>query len=164
MRRLFCILPVIILFFLSSGCKQSTELSEGESAIIVNTLMERTDEWGEAARNLDTEKVIDLFMNSEELWHAENGEIFPSYSALDKFVTDFCESTEKMDFKWVERQVFPLANDAAVMSGVFTFEAIQQSGDVFSGRNAITYVFIKRDNTWKIIHGHESTAPSSQTE
>ena len=56
------------------------------------------------------------------------------------------------------------APEAATMTGIFRFEARQQSGEVWQQRRVFTGVFIKRGDAWKVIHGHESTVPSSQTE
>lgn len=67
--------------------------------------------------------MLDLFLDSENLWHAENGAILPSYSALAAFVTEWYDSTTDMDLAWEQRDVVPLGTDAARMTGIFRFKA-----------------------------------------
>lgn len=64
-----------------------------------------------------------------------------------------------MEFVWEQRDVVPLSADSATLTGVFRYEATQQSGEVLAGRNVFTAVFVRRDGRWKLIHGHESAAP-----
>ena len=128
-------------------------------AAIVAEVLDRTFEWGEACCRRNASAVLDLFLDSEDLRHAENGVIFLSYAALAEFVNDWFGSTVEMDFSWQERHIVPLAADAATMTGVFEYEAKQKSGEVWSGSNVFTGVFVKRGGTWRLVHGHESSVP-----
>lgn len=144
------------------GCNQSTTFqgqgSDAQAAIVAEVL-DRTSEWGEACRRRDAPAVLDLFLDSEDLRHVENGVIFPSHAALAEFVNGWFGSTVEMGFSWEERHVVPLAADAASMTGVFEYEAKQESGEVWSGRIVFTGVFVKRGGTWRLVHGHESAVP-----
>ncbi len=132
--------------------------SDAQAAIVAEVL-DRTSEWGEACRRRDAPAVLDLFLDSEDLRHVENGVIFPSYAALAEFVNGWFGSTVEMDFSWEERHIVPLAAGAATMTGVFEYEAKQESGEVWSGRNVFTGVFVKRGGIWRLVHGHESSVP-----
>ena len=139
-------------------------MTNEERAAVKKAIMDRTTEWAEANRRRDPDAVLDLFDDSDELRHAENGAIFPSYAALSDFVNEWYETADEMGMSWEERQVYPLAPDAATMTGIFKFEARQKSGEVFAGRNVFTGVFVKRGDSWRLIHGHESTVPSPESE
>ena len=132
--------------------------SDAQAAIVAEVL-DRTSEWGEACRRRDAPAVLDLFLDSEDLRHVENGVIFPSYAAVAELLNSWFETTVEMDFSWEERHIVPLAADAATMTGVFKYEAKQESGEVWSGRNVFTGVFVKRGGTWRLVHGHESSVP-----
>jgi ketosteroid isomerase-like protein len=134
-----------------------------EKAAVEKAIIDRTSEWFEANRQRDADAVIGLFDDSDEMRHAENGVIF-TYAALADFVGGWYDTTDEMDALLEEKHVFPLAPDAATMTGLFRFEAKQRSGEVWTGRRVFTFVFIKRGDAWKVIHGHESSVPSSQTE
>ena len=139
-------------------------MTHEEKIDIKNTILDITNKWAEANRRRDANAVLDLFDDSDELRHAENGEIFPSYTALAEFVKGWYETTTEMDHSWEERDIFPITPEAATMTGTFRYEAKQKTGEVWTGRNVFTGVFIKRGDSWKLIHGHESAVPSSQTE
>ncbi len=151
-----------LLLVVMSGCNQSNTF-QGQGgdakAAIVAEILDRTSEWGEACRLRDAPAVLDLFLDSEDLRHVENGVIFPSYAAVAEFVNGWFGSTVEMDFSWEERHIIPLATDAASMTGVFEYEAKQESGEVWSGRNVFTGVFVKRGGIWRLVHGHESSVP-----
>lgn len=156
-------LPIAaLLLMVISGCDQSATLqrpgSDGQAAIVAEVL-DRTSEWGEACRRRDAPAVLELFLDSEDLRHVENGVIFPSHAAVAEFVNGWFGSTVEMDFSWEERHIVPLAADVATMTGVFKYEAKQESGEVWSGRNVFTGVFVKRGGTWRLVHGHESSVP-----
>jgi len=146
-------------------CQEGSEVQSQESAVaadVEEAVMQRTSRWAEAARSLDAAGVLDMFANSHELRHAENGVIFPSYEALAEFIEDWFASTEAMDFVWEQREVVPLSADAATMTGIFRYEARQESGEVWAGRNVFTGVFVRRGGRWVVIHGHESSVPAPQ--
>ena len=138
-------------------------MNREEKAVVQKAILDRTSEWFEANRRCDAEAMLDLFDDSDELRHAENGVIF-TYATLADFVRGWYETTDEMDLLLEERQVFPLAPEAATMTGIFRYEAKQRSGEVWAGRNAFTFVFIKRGDTWQVIHGHESPVPPPQPE
>jgi ketosteroid isomerase-like protein len=103
-----------------------------------------------------------MFTDSEELRHAENGVLFPSYDALVEFVEEWYQATEEMDLVGEQRAVLPLSMDAATLTGIFRYEARQKSGEVLAGRNVFTGVFVRRGGSWKLVHGHESSVPASE--
>jgi len=151
-----------VLVGLTAGCAQSTGLldrgGEGDAAV-VKEILDQTSAWAEANRRRDAQAVLDLFLDSDDLRHVENGEIFASYSALAEFVNGWYDTTTDMDCAWERRDVVPLATDAATMTGIIRFKATQKTGEVWSGRIVFTGVFVKRGGTWKLIHGHESSVP-----
>lgn len=138
-------------------------MTADEKSNVKKAILDVTSKWAEANCRRDAKAVIDLFDGSDELRHAENGVIFPSYAALVDFVKGWYETTIEMDHSWEERHVFPITPEAATMTGIFRYEARQKSGQVWAGRNVFTGVFIKRGDNWKLIHGHESAVPSPQS-
>ncbi len=158
---LYCVVSV----FVAAACRESAEVQTQESKAevnVVDAILDRTTQWAEANRRRDAAAVLDMFINSDELRHAENGVIFSSYEALAEFVKDWYDATEEMDMVWEQRAVVPLSADAATLTGIFRYEARQKSGEVWAGRNVFTGVFVRRAGRWKLIHGHESAVPASK--
>ena len=111
----------------------------------------------------NTEAMMDLFDSSGELLHAEDGVIY-TYTELTNLAESWYESSYEIGTHWKERHILPLAPEAATMTAVFEYKARQKSGEVWIGSHVFTGVFIKKGDAWKLIHGHESTVPSSQPE
>jgi ketosteroid isomerase-like protein len=159
------VLYFVATAFVTAACRESadveTQESEGE-VDVVDAILDRTTQWAEANRRRDTAAVLDMYINSDELRHAENGVIFPSYEALAEFVEDWYDATEEMDLVWEQRAVVRLSADAATITGIFRYEAKRKSGEVWAGRNVFTGVFVRRGGSWKLVHGHESSVPASE--
>jgi ketosteroid isomerase-like protein len=132
-----------------------------EYANVVAQILDRTSEWADALRGRDVSGAMDMFVNSEDLRHTENGVTFASYSALTEFMNEWFASTVRMEFSWKHRDVVPLAENVATMTGVFEYAAEQKSGEVWRGKNVFTAVFVKKEGSWQLIHGHESSVPET---
>ncbi len=64
-----------------------------------------------------------------------------------------------MEVEWLERNIIPLTDDVASMKEKFRFKASLKSGEVFEGKNVFIAVFLKKENKWVLIIGHESAIP-----
>jgi hypothetical protein len=53
----------------------------------------------------------------------------------------------------------PFSPDVAVATGVFRYSAQTTSGDTVGGRNAYTFVFVKKGERWLVHNVHESSLP-----
>jgi ketosteroid isomerase-like protein len=138
-------------------------MNREERAAVEKAMMDWTAEWLATNRRCDAEGMLNLFDDSDDLRHVENGVIF-TYAPLADFVRGWYETTADMGLVLEESRVFPLAPEAATMTGIFRYEAKQRSGEVWAGRNAFTFVITKRGDAWKVIHGHESTIPPPESE
>jgi uncharacterized protein (TIGR02246 family) len=132
------------------------EMTQMEAEEVIQAIMDRTSAWVDAHLRLDAEGVMDIFENSADLKHAENGMIFPSFDAIAELVDRWSETASAMEYVWQERHVLPLAPDAAVLTSTFSYRTTFKSGEVKSGHAAFTGVFVRRNGVWRIVHGHES--------
>jgi ketosteroid isomerase-like protein len=134
-----------------------------QAARVEAAIIDRTSQWADANCRRDSGAVLDMFDGTDDLMHAENGKIFPSYAAVVEFVQGWYANVCRMELSWEERRVIALAPDAGSMTGIFRYEAETRSGEVYSGRNVFTGVFTERSGQWKLVHGHESAVPSPES-
>jgi hypothetical protein len=81
----------------------------------------------------------------------------PSRKAFEEYIVGFYKDVVKLEGTLEEGRVFPLSPDVALAMGVFRYTARTTSGDTIGGRNAFSYVYVKRGESWRIKHAHEST-------
>jgi len=154
MKRIL-ILSVIVIFSTCTS-KTTSDLANQEKLTITNGIMDLTTNWANANNSMDADKAIEFWDSSEDLMYAENGEFFPNRDSIYSFLKRFYQSTTSMEVKWGKRVVIPLSRNAASMSGYFHAKALFKSGDKFEVNSMFTGVFIKKNNKWALIQGHES--------
>jgi ketosteroid isomerase-like protein len=131
-------------------------MNEQEKSAVTQAILARTSEWVEAMCRLDADGVLELFDDSDVFQVAEHGMILTS-ATLPGFVRGSYAALAKADIGWEERQVLPLAPDAASMTGIVRFAATPKEGEVATGRVAFLGVFLKRGEAWKLVHAQQMT-------
>lgn len=126
---------------------------------IEKAIMQTLDEYFAAASQCDARRFMSFFVETDDMTVIEDAEIRPSRQVFGDWVTEFFKGVAKLDASAEERRVFPLSPDAAVATGIFRYSAQTTSGDTVGGRNAFTFVFVKRGDRWQIKHVHESSLP-----
>ena len=146
----------VIVIFPTCTSKTATDLTNQEKQNITDGIMDLTTNWANTNNNMDADKAIQFWDSSSELMYAENGEFFPNRDSIYSFLKSFYQTTTSMQVKWEHRVVIPLSISAASMSGYFHAKALFKSGDKFEVNSMFTGVFIKKNNNWVLIQGHES--------
>lgn len=112
---------------------------------------------------LDADAVLELFDDSDVFQAAEHGMVL-TRATIPDFVRGAFETVANYEVHWEERRVVPLATDAASMTGTIAFTATLKSGEVATGRVAFLGVFVKRGETWKLLHTQNLTLAPPETE
>lgn len=154
----------IILIAVTTSCKNdeqkignySEDLSIESKVAITNEIMDLTTNWVNAHNNMDADKAAELWDSSSDLMFAENGMFFANWDSIYTYLKNFYTTTTSMDVEWKQRVVVPLSMNSACMSGYFHAIAKFKSGDSFDINSMFTGVFVRKDNKWVLIHGHES--------
>ena len=165
--NLLPILLILVSVCLSQSCKTDTpntgnfsdDLTQQEKDLVTSEIIALTDNWINAHNNMNADKASELWDNSSDLMFAENGEFFPNWNSIHDYLLNFYTTTDSMKVKWEQRVVVPLSLNSASMSGYFHAIANFKSGESFDINSMFTGVFVKKDNKWVLIHGHESVKP-----
>jgi len=126
---------------------------------IEQEIIKLSDAWVTNNVNMEPDSIVEFWDNSPDLIFAENGMFFTNRDSIHLFLKGFYSNTDNMEVEWIERSIIPIKTDVASMKGKFRFKASLKSGEVFEGKNVFTAVFVKKDNKWVLINGHESAIP-----
>jgi ketosteroid isomerase-like protein len=130
---------------------------------IEKAIVQTLEGYYEAARQCDARKFMSFFVDTDEMTVIENDEIRPSRKVFEEWIHEFFKGVVKLDVTGEDRRVFPLSFDVAVATGVFRYSAQTTSGELIGGRNAFTFVFVKKGERWQIKNVHESSLPVETT-
>jgi hypothetical protein len=155
---------IIILFGFFQSCMNnkpktgnySDDLSAESKSAITNEIIDLTTNWANAHISMNADEAIELWDSTADLMFAENGFFFANIDSIYSYLKGFYSSTKSMDLQWQKRVVIPLSLNAATMSGYFHFKAVFKDESTFEGNSMFTGVFVKKNNKWILIHGHES--------
>jgi len=81
---------------------------------------------------------------------------FANRDAIHATLQNFYQNTTTMNVQWLNREIKPMSPSTALMSGEFQFMLEFSDGSNWKGTNAFTGVFIKDNEEWSLIQGHES--------
>jgi ketosteroid isomerase-like protein len=166
MKAKFYLIALMIIssqLMIFTSCKktgvpnQTWHLTGADSVTIVNEVLAATDAFAAASRKMDADEEIQFWDSSQQMMFAENGKQLANrdsiYSSMKGWYTPALDSVE---FKWEVRNILPISQKVAHLFGRFYFRAKFKSGEIIVVRPYDTWLLIKKDNSWKIIHGHES--------
>jgi uncharacterized protein (TIGR02246 family) len=139
--------------------KEYEKMDAQQKEHIEKAIIQTLDEYFEAASQCDARRFMSFFVETDDMTVIENEEIRPSRKVFEEWANEFFKGVTKLDATAEERRVFPLSLDVAVATGILRYSAQTTSGDTVGGRNAFTFVFVKKGERWQIHHVHESSLP-----
>jgi len=114
----------------------------------------------QAANALGADPLDRMLASDPELTWASDGHLLAiSHDSMISLYRSFYHSLRRMDFAWDTLRVSVLGPDAAVLSGVGHFAVTDTSNQTDQQAVAVTYVFVRRDHGWQLLHGHASHRP-----
>ncbi len=154
MRHYFFLFLLCLL--ISHGCTNNSteELTEQEKAVITEEVKARVVDYFDAVKQLDHERMLDLWANTEGFVIAVDGSLIAGY---DKHSIQYKELNSNIDkvyyFELInEPHVYVLARDAASYATEFRFSLTMKSGDTLNAKGSLMHVFKKFDDTWRVVH------------
>jgi hypothetical protein len=135
---------------------QNCSVNKDDSIRIVQEIIKTSDVWAEANINMNPDKAVEFWSSSPDLKYAENGAFFANKDSIHSVLRNYYRQTKSMNVEWLHRTVLPLTNNLAAMSGSFHFTLQFLNGEIFEDTTAFTSLFIRKNNNWSLIQGHES--------
>jgi hypothetical protein len=152
-----------VIFIVMISCQreankniQNCSINKDDSLRIVQEIIKTSDVWAEANTNKNADKAIEFWDSSPDLKYAENGEFFANKDSIHSVIKNYYKQTKSMNVEWLQRTVLPLTTNLASMSGSFHFKLQFINDEVIEDTTVFTSLFIKKNNNWSLIQGHES--------
>ncbi|WP_321372271.1 nuclear transport factor 2 family protein [uncultured Draconibacterium sp.] len=157
------IIAIAVLMVITTACNSNQVnsreeiLSSEEKENIISEVMAVSSKWIADNNAMDPDRAIEFWSTSPDLRFAEFGEFFVNRDSIHSTLKSYYDFTRNMDVKWLSRDVRPIAQNIALLSGKFQFKMEFDNDEVFEGINAFTATMIKEEGKWSLIQGHEST-------
>jgi hypothetical protein len=144
------------------GCQPApTEsVTHQEEAEIAQTVGDRFGEVATATSNLEFDRLLDLYQNSEALTYVARGEITRSHEAFSEIFDAQFGRVTGAALEFSNRHVDVLSRDVVVVTANYQFTAALDTGDTGSSSGTFTCIFVNRDGVWEIQHSSH-TFPAS---
>jgi len=155
------ILSVILIAFISCQREakkniQNCSFNKEDSIRIVQEIIKTSDVWAEANSNKNADNAIEFWDSSTDMKYAENGVFFANRDSIHSVIKNYYKQTKSLNVEWLQRTVMPLATNLAAMSGSFHFKLQFMNDEILEDTTAFTGLFIKNNNNWSLLQGHES--------
>ena len=151
----FVFVPVVLAALLASSRAISFEQrpSEGTAAAVRNEIRETLNRYREAMLSRDYDSMLSFWSDSPDFVFAGDGRILGGFEAWKAETTRHYKETRKWEqWDWQSVHILPLSATTASATVEFTFRWIDLDGATRNMRGAWTYVFVKSDGIWKVVH------------
>ncbi|HEX9164295.1 MAG TPA: DUF4440 domain-containing protein [Gemmatimonadales bacterium] len=112
-----------------------------------------------AIKALDVDRAVNHYLDDPAM-HVWNDGVRFDYAAWVAAARANLAPLRSIEGSWGEMTVVPLPPDAAVASASFEETVTDNSGVVTEIRGAVTWVWVRVDGEWRIIHGHAVHLPA----
>ena len=157
MRTFSAICLAMILFMELSCQQQPATLTAAQKAEIEKQLREQWNVYLKAANGLDFNKMVTLYSDNQ----------FLGYFGDARYALISCQAFRDSLQSWFNRRaqqkvestlvtIHVLKPDIALLLYIGHFTTVGKTGKQHQYECAETFVFIKENVEWKIIHEHES--------
>jgi len=168
MNRLITIIPLVILLCLTLGYHKSTDLTKEQKELIVKEVKELSHQlWvtnNQRYKENSTQSIVDFFDETcDQIWQTEPV-AWIGNTALKKTRNDMKNYIQSMIERRISTDMVILDEYFAVLSENNVLEVKQceytitmKDGQVKGPYcNAVTAVWCKKNDQWKMVHVHES--------
>ena len=149
----------LIPALVSLGCAPGgpATLTEAERAAVADSLQAFATVIEEGVEALDVSRFAPVFSSDADLtWAADGQLMLISHDSLMSFYRVAYRGFREIDFTWDTLRVSVLSPDVGVLAGAGHFEVTDTAGSTSQQGVAVTYVFVRRNGRWQLLHGHAS--------
>ena len=149
-------LVVSILLAISSNTNAQIPLTLEQQAAIEDTIKQLARVVEESAKQLDLDGSFNLFSDDPDFTFSEDGYIKPPKDSLYKIMIPVYANFSDIFMSYETMRITVLNECSGVFTGEGPWSATDLSGNKMGGHLVSMFVFVKRENKWKMIHGHTS--------
>ena len=135
-------------------------MTESEIHDIEKNVKDVYDQMTEYSEKAQAELFLSYYDNSAAFLHFSGDGKLRNYEEFKKTCTEYYTSLKEQKIVTIRGNINVIDANFVVLGWTGNIVAQFRSGDIMKMENyAITNVFKKIDNKWKVIHSHESSLP-----
>ena len=115
----------------------------------------------EATNSGDADAVADLYVDSPATGSVGDGQVYTGWSSVSDLLSGIYAQSGTVQLQAADITVTPVGSDGAV--AYFTADWAFGSPVQARSRGAMTVVFVRTGQGWKVAHDHTSTLPGTTT-
>ncbi len=137
-----------------------TKLNDAERVAIEKVITEIYQKLWESGEKVDISPWSSMISDAYNLGSIDSGEFFQTGKDItDRFREGFKRLERQETLERLEFHLAVLAPDVVVGTSLTKVAVYHKDGNVFTGYFAHTYIIVKIDGLWKLIHFHQSVQP-----
>jgi uncharacterized protein (TIGR02246 family) len=117
---------------------------------------ELADDWAAAFNTGNVEKIVALYAPEALVLGTLSPTLASTQEDLRKYFGP--SSASKSQVKLGQKAAAVLSNDAVAMTGFYEFSRLVRGKEVVTPAR-FTFIFVRRDEGWRIVHHHSSVRP-----
>ena len=117
-----------------------------------DAIVEKMNDYADAWRALDPIRLADFYADDPEFRMYNDGQVL-GRAELIAAVTEICASTRTFEATWEGLEVTLLGENAALAASHFTRVIVAEKDEPMTQWGSVTWVWVRRGDDWKIIHG-----------
>jgi len=112
--------------------------------------------WSNALVSGDVEKISHLYAENNTFHPTMLGELKKGISGCKEYFYHFLEKNPQC--RVCQEEVVPIDKNCYLHTGMYNF-SLKKKGEEELVKARFTFIWQKKDNSWKIIHHHSSVLP-----
>jgi len=157
-----CIARFALVTILTAACTRpaATPLTEAERAAVADSVAAAMQSYEDAVLALDLERIIGHYAADSQFRFIDNETMY-SYAQLTGHVRQAFPSLRSLEGGFGDVRVHVLSRDAALADAGFLDVFTDTAGAVTRVRGTVTWVWARRPEGWRIVHGHAAGFPDT---
>ena len=139
-------------------------MAEAEIHDIAKEVKDVFDKMTEYSESAQLDLFLNCYDNSRGFLHISSDGKMRNYEELKKICSEYYNALKEQKIITLREKIHIMDTNLVILGWTGNIIAQFKNGDIMKMNNyAITNIFKKIDNKWKIIHTHESSLPPEIT-
>jgi len=156
MKKLFSIVPLVLLFCLTFGCGTGqSALSDAERTAIAESAKAVIKAIWDSGKALDANGVCEHFTRDPDGRFVEDGRLITNDELLANCIASY-GALESLSVSPTALDAIVLARDSVALTAPCDFSFKTKAGVKFSGKTVLTLLVQHRNGIWQVVQSHVS--------
>lgn len=128
-------------------------MTEGELSALNDTVVGLMNSYADALMSLDADAITAFYADEPAFRIYLDGQRV-TRAELVRQVAQMPSALQSLDAAWEDIEVTPLGRHAALGASRFKRTLVDVAGDTLRDWGTATWVWVRQDDGWRLIHGH----------